>query len=123
MTASLKVNPFVAGLAGRCPACGEGHLFDGFTRVTDRCEACGVDLTPYGAAEGPAVFIILIVGTLMGFGALITEVAVAPPVWVHLIIWLPLTCILCAMLMRPLKGAMIGLQIRNRASEVRNDDF
>ena len=123
MTAQAEVNPFVAGLAGRCPACGEGHLFDGFIKVTERCEACGVDLTPFGAAEGPAVFIILIVGTLMGFGALITEVAVAPPVWVHLIIWLPLTCILCALLMRPLKGVMVASQYRNKAAEAGRHDL
>ena len=123
MTAQPKINPFVAGLAGRCPACGEGHLFDGFTKVADRCEACGVDLTPYGGAEGPAVFIILIVGTLMGFGALVTEVAYQPPVWVHLIIWLPLTCILCVLLMRPLKGLMVGSAYRNKAAEAGRNDL
>jgi uncharacterized protein (DUF983 family) len=123
LTASPKVNPFVAGLAGRCPACGEGKLFDGFTKVADRCEICSADLTSYGATEGPAVFIILIVGTLMGFGALITEVAVAPPVWVHLIIWLPLTCILCGLLMRPLKGVMVASQYRNKAAEAGRHDL
>jgi uncharacterized protein (DUF983 family) len=123
LTASPKVNPFVAGLTGRCPACGEGKLFDGFTKVADRCETCSADLTPYGATEGPAVFIILIVGTLMGFGALITEVAFAPPVWAHLIIWLPLTCILCGLLMRPLKGVMVASQYRNKAAEAGRHDL
>lgn len=123
MKAQSEVNPFVAGLAGRCPACGEGRLFDGFTRIADRCEACGLDLTPYSGAEGPAVFIILIVGTLMGFGALITEVAYQPPVWLHLIIWLPLTCILCAALMRPLKGLMVASQHRNKAAEAGRHDL
>jgi uncharacterized protein (DUF983 family) len=123
VSAQPKVNPFLAGLAGRCPACGEGYLFDGFTKVTERCEACGTDLRPYGAAEGPAVFIILIVGCLMGFGALITEVAFQPPVWVHLVIWLPLTCILCVLLMRPLKGVMVASAYRNKASEAGRHDL
>jgi uncharacterized protein (DUF983 family) len=123
VTAQPQVNPFLAGLAGRCPACGEGHLFDGFTKVTARCEACGADLKAFDTGEGPAVFIILIVGALMGFGALITEVAFQPPVWVHLVIWLPLTCILCVAMMRPLKGVMVASQYRNKASEAGRHDL
>ena len=39
-------NPLLAGLSGRCPSCGEGHLFDGFLKVAPRCEACGYDPSP-----------------------------------------------------------------------------
>ena len=39
-----KPNPLLAGAAGRCPNCGEGHLFEGFLKVSPRCEACGYDL-------------------------------------------------------------------------------
>ena len=59
----------------------------------------------------------------MGFGALVTEVAYQPPVWVHLIIWLPLTCILCVLLMRPLKGLMVGSAYRNKAAEAGRNDL
>ena len=40
----MKVNPYAAGARGLCPHCGEGHLFDGFLKVTQTCEACGFDL-------------------------------------------------------------------------------
>jgi uncharacterized protein (DUF983 family) len=116
------VNPFLAGLAGRCPNCGGGKLYAGFLRLAPQCEACGYDLARADHGDGPAVFIILIVGFLMGFGALFTEVAYHPPVWVHLVIWMPLTLILCLALLRPLKGLMIAAQIHNGASEAGRDD-
>ena len=59
------VNPIVAGLACRCPNCGEGPLFDGFLTVSKRCEACGFDLSAADSGDGPAVFIILIVGAIV----------------------------------------------------------
>lgn len=119
----MSANPFLAGLSGRCPACGEGYLFEGFTKVAARCEACGADLSAMDTGEGPAVFIILIVGCLMGFGALITEVAFRPPVWIHLVIWLPLTCILCVAMMRPLKGVMVAAKHVNKAAEAGRHDL
>lgn len=119
---SNGVNPVLAGLACRCPNCGKGPLFSGFLKVSERCEACGFDLKAADSGDGPAVFIILIVGTLMGFGALITEVAVHPPVWVHMVIWLPLTAILCVGLLRPFKGVMLALQFHHRASEAGGRD-
>jgi uncharacterized protein (DUF983 family) len=116
------VNPVLAGLSCRCPRCGEGALFDGFLKVSQRCEACGLDLQAADSGDGPAVFIILIVGMLVCAGALITEVVVHPPVWVHLLIWLPLTVILTLGLVRPFKGVMLAMQFHHRASEARNDE-
>jgi uncharacterized protein (DUF983 family) len=116
------VNPIGAGLACKCPNCGEGDLFDGFLKVTSRCEACGFDLSAADSGDGPAVFIILIVGMVVCFSALITEVVAHPPVWVHLMIWLPLTAILTLLLVRPFKGVMLALQFHHKAAEARNDD-
>ena len=123
MAVSGRPNPIVAGLAGRCPNCGRGRLFDGLLRVASRCESCGFDLRRADSGDGPAVFIILIVGILVGFAALITEVLWHPPVWLHLAIWLPLVVVLCLALLRPLKGVMVALQFHHRAGEVRNDEF
>jgi len=116
----VAVNPFIAGLRGRCPNCGEGHLFEGFLKVSPACEACGFDLAKADSGDGPAVFVIMIAGFIAAFGALITEVAVHPPVWVHLIVWLPLTLILCLVLLRPMKGLMIAAQFANKASQARH---
>ena len=116
-----KPNPLLAGVAGRCPSCGEGFLFDGFLKVAPACEACGYDFAKADSGDGPAVFVILIAGFVVAFGALFTEFALHPPVWVHLIIWLPATLIISLGLMRPLKGAMLAAQFMNKASEHRHD--
>lgn len=114
-------NPFLAGLAGRCPNCGAGKLFTGFIAIAPVCAACGFPLAKADSGDGPAVFIILIVGFLMAFGALFTEVAYHPPVWVHFVIWLPLTILLCLALLRPMKGLLVAAQFRNHASEAGRD--
>src|SRR6185369_10906961 len=108
-----RANPLLSGAAGRCPNCGEGHLFEGFLRVAPRCDACGYDLAKADSGDGPAVFVILIAGFIVAFGALFTEVAVHPPVWVHLVLWLPGTLILCLLLLRPMKGLMLAAQFMN----------
>jgi uncharacterized protein (DUF983 family) len=119
--AASGVNPFVAGLLGRCPNCGEGHLFAGFLKVADTCEACGLDLSAADSGDGPVVFVVLIGGGLVCFAALFVEIAFRPPIWLHLVIWLPLTLIVCLGLMRPFKGAMLAMQFHHKASEHRSD--
>ncbi|MYZ48550.1 DUF983 domain-containing protein [Propylenella binzhouense] len=110
-------NPFSVGLRGRCPRCGEGKLFTGFLTLAPRCRACGLDFDFADAADGPAVFVILIVGFVIAAAALLVEVAFAPPVWVHIVLWGPLVLILSLGLLRPLKGVLIALQYAHRAKE------
>jgi uncharacterized protein (DUF983 family) len=116
-----KPNPLLAGASGRCPNCGEGHLFEGFLKIASRCEACGYDLAQADSGDGPAVFVILIGGFLAAFGALFTVVALNPPVWVLLVVWMPATLIICLVLLRPMKGLMLAAQFMNKASQARHD--
>ena len=109
--------PILAGVLGRCPNCSEGPLFSGFLRVAPACAACGFDLTKADSGDGPAVFILLIVGAIVCFGALFTQVALNPPAWIQLVVWLPLAAILCLTALRPFKGVMVALQFHNRASQ------
>lgn len=53
------------GLRRRCPNCGEGHMFTGYLKVTDRCPSCQEELSHHRADDGPAYLTILIVGHLM----------------------------------------------------------
>ena len=115
------VNPILAGLACRCPNCGEGPLFDGFLRIAPRCEACGFDLKKADTGDGPSVFVILIGGFFVCFLALFTEVTFHPPVWVHLVLWLPLSVVVCLGLLRPFKGVLIALQFHHKAQQAGDD--
>lgn len=117
-----EADPVSAGLSGRCPRCGEGRLFEGFLNVPPSCRSCGLDYRFADSGDGPAVFVILIAGFLVVGLLLWTEIRYEPPIWVHLVIFLPMTLILCLGMLRPLKGVMIALQYRNRAEEGRLSD-
>jgi uncharacterized protein (DUF983 family) len=111
-----------AALLGRCPRCGRGPLFRGFLTVAASCGACGLDYSRFEAGDGPAVFVILIVGAIVAGGALLTEVWYQPPYWVHAVIWGPAVVILSLGLLRPLKAGMIALQYKHRAGQGRLAD-
>nr|WP_295240389.1 DUF983 domain-containing protein [uncultured Brevundimonas sp.] len=101
-------------MRGRSPRCGQGALLAGFLKVAPGCTACGLNYSTIQTGDGPASFIIQIAGFIVGFSALFVEIKYHPPVWVHLIVWLPLVVALSLALMRPGRGLMIGLQYRNQ---------
>ena len=109
------VDPFKTGLAGSCPRCGQGKLFDGLVKVKPRCANCGLDYSFADSGDGPAVFVILIVGFIVVGMALYVEFTFGPPFWVHVLLWVPLILALCLGLLRPLKGLMIAQQYKHRA--------
>ncbi len=107
------VSPLKAGLAARCPRCGEGRLFSGFLEVVDRCSVCGLDFSRENAGDAPAVFIILLLGIVVVGLALWLELALAPPLWVHAVVWAPVILGGSLGLLRPFKAIMIALQYRH----------
>lgn len=110
-----RPSPVWCGIAGRCPACGRGRLFNGFLRLAKSCNVCSLDYAFADAGDGPAVFVILIVGFIVVGSALYVELAYEPPMWVHAVLWPPLLLALALGLLRFLKGLMIALQFRNDA--------
>ncbi|ACK50218.1 protein of unknown function DUF983 [Methylocella silvestris BL2] len=109
------------GLKGRCPRCGKGKLFKGILELAPRCGVCGLDYGFADSADGPAVFVSLLGGFLVLGAALWTELVYEPPMWVHLVLFLPLTLIVCLGLARPLKGLLVAQQYRTKAEEGRFD--
>jgi uncharacterized protein (DUF983 family) len=116
------VSPFHAGLLGRCPRCGTGHLFDGYLTVPERCDTCGLDYGFADSGDGPAVFIILIAGFIVTGAALIVEIFYKPPLWLHASLWLPLGLGLPLLMLRPFKATLLALQYHFRAQEGRLSD-
>jgi uncharacterized protein (DUF983 family) len=98
------------GVLGRCPACGNGHLFRRFLKVADRCEACGSEFHHHRADDLPPYLVIFLVGHLIGYGILTAETRFETPIWVHLALWPALTLVLALALLQPVKGAVVGLQ-------------
>jgi uncharacterized protein (DUF983 family) len=85
--------------------------------VAPRCGFCGLDLSAQDSGDGPVAIIVLVVGFVVVIAALIVEVRWAWPVWLHLLVWLPLSVLLCLALMRPLKAMLIALQYKHRRHE------
>ncbi len=115
------VEPIGAGLKGCCPRCGKGRLFAGFLAVAPKCETCGLDYSFADSADGPAIFVMLIMGFVVVGLALWTEVTFNPPLWLHFLLWIPLTLALCLPALRLVKGVLITLQYANKAAEGRID--
>jgi uncharacterized protein (DUF983 family) len=103
---------FDAGWRCVCPRCGEGPVFTGFLTVRSRCESCGLDLSFAQSSEGPAVFIIFIVGFIVVAAAALTEVTFHPHPLLHLGLWIPATIVLSLLLLRPFKSTMIAFHYR-----------
>jgi uncharacterized protein (DUF983 family) len=116
-TLYAPVDPIKAGLACACPRCGQGRLFDGLIKVRPACSNCGLDYSFADSGDGPAVFVIMIIGFIVVGLALYVEVNFSPPLWLHLIIWIPLAVVLCLWLLRVLKAILIALQYRNNARQ------
>jgi uncharacterized protein (DUF983 family) len=112
-----RLSPFRAGLACKCPRCGRGPLYAGFLTVAECCPVCGLDLQKADSGDGPAVFIIFILGILVVPLALLFEAKVAPPMWLHVAIWPALILGSSLGLLRPVKGVLIALQYRYKARE------
>lgn len=115
-------DPFRAGLAGRCPRCGQGKLFSGYLTLKPGCDACGLDFSFADSGDGPVAFVILLIGFVVVGLALWMEVTINPPLWVHFSLWVPLALILSLGALRVFKGLLIALQYRNSATEGRLDD-
>jgi uncharacterized protein (DUF983 family) len=107
---TLARQPVVRGLFGRCPQCGEGHMFRAFLKVADSCPHCGEELYHHRADDFPAYCVILVVGHVIVTLALAVETEYAPPLWLHAAIWLPATIGLSLALLQPFKGAIVALQ-------------
>ncbi len=108
-----------AAIFGRCPRCGQGKLFAGYLNIAKRCTHCGLDYAIFDAGDGPAVFVILIVGAVVCAGALYVEFTFQPPYWVHAVLWIPTICILTIVLLRLAKCLLLVLQYKHRAGEGR----
>ena len=106
-------------LKGCCPRCGGGPLFAGIVQLAPRCAACGLDYGGFNVGDGPAAFLIFIVGAVMMAAALITDANFAPPWWVHMLLWTPLTLALTLALLRLSKGLLVALEFRHDAGEGR----
>ena len=110
--------PLQAALAGKCPSCGAHSLFEGWVRFAPTCRSCGLDLESFNVGDGPAAFLIFIVGAITVVAALVVDGSLSPPWWVHLI-WIPFAAALTIGGLRLSKAWLLGQEYKHRAREGR----
>jgi uncharacterized protein (DUF983 family) len=117
-----EISPTSVALRGLCPRCGGRTLFAGIVRFAPHCRACGLDFASSNVGDGPAAFLIFIVGGTVTALAIWVELGLSPPWWVHVLLWLPLTAALTVGLLRLGKALLLALEYRHRAREGRLQD-
>ncbi len=105
------------GLKGCCPRCGQGRLYDGVLKPAPRCKACGLDYSFIDSGDGPAVFVILVMGFIITALALALQTSLNPPIWLQVLIWTPIIIVSSIWGLRFAKGIRISLQFQTKAKE------
>ena len=102
--------------ACRCPRCGQGRLFSSAydLRLVDECASCGLRLADNDNGDGPAVFLIFLLGFALVPAAIAFELLVAPPLWVHAVLWGVVALGITLGLLKPLKSLVMMIQFRYR---------
>jgi uncharacterized protein (DUF983 family) len=116
--AQANISLLRAVLTCRCPRCGRGRLFTGVLAVAPRCEVCGLDLSKADVGDGFVVPILIVLGAIIVGAAFWVDFAYEPPLWLHALIWPPVTLLLALLMTRYLKSFLVVQQYRTRASEM-----
>jgi uncharacterized protein (DUF983 family) len=105
---------------GRCPRCGRGSLFKTYLGVADQCDVCGLGLAGHDSGDGPAFFIMLPLCIIVAVAALLLDMRLQPPMWVHMVLWPSVILAAVLLTLRPVKAVMVALQYKHR--DVEHDD-
>ena len=119
MTYYPPISPYAAGFGGKCPRCGQGALYAGFLKMRSACDVCQLDYAKADAGDGPAVFVIFIVGFFAVALAFVTRFVWYAPMGVALLVSVSFTVLSILAILRPLKATMVALQYANKAAEGR----
>lgn len=110
MTMGRAPSPLSVARACVCPRCGRGKLFDGYLTVTARCSVCGLALAENDAGDGPAVFLIFVLGFVLVPPILWFSMRVDWPLWLHGLVWGVVVLGATVGALRPAKAYAIALQ-------------
>lgn len=102
-------------LRNTCPQCGKAKIFEKALSFSPRetCPECGFALGKHDNGDGPAVFLIFILGTLLVPLALWADHAFSIPLWVHGVLWTFIALILCLLSLKPIKSYIMHLQYKH----------
>jgi uncharacterized protein (DUF983 family) len=110
MTQVTAIEAIKRGLMCRCPACGKGRLFGKWLKVNESCAGCGEPLHHHRADDFPAYLVVLISGHIIVPLMIYIERHYSPTYLTHMLIWIPLTTLICMAMLQPVKGGVVGIQ-------------
>jgi len=90
---------------------------------TDVCAVCGADFRDEDAGDGPAIFVIFIVGIFIVPMAIAFDMLLKPPFLLTFLIWGSIIIGVSLWLLRLLRGLMFNIAWQRHAREVRLQDF
>lgn len=98
-------------------------MFAGYLRFADRCAVCGADFKAADAGDGPAVFVILVVGAVVAPLLIILQFGLHLPGWVALAATMAAAVGLCLALLPPFKALLFAFQWKHKAREATFEDI
>jgi len=100
------------GLRGRCPACGQAPIFNGYLSVRPVCAHCAAPLGDMPADDAPPYIAMVVVLQFLGlFVVLFFKGVYRPGIFAAIVCLLLLTA-LCMVALRLAKGAVIGVLLK-----------
>jgi uncharacterized protein (DUF983 family) len=100
------------GATGKCPNCGRARLFAGWLRQIETCPVCAAPLGAIRADDAPPYIVVFVVGHIVIGTQVLVDGMLDLSLWTEAAIFLPLTLVLALGLLRPAKGATIGLMLQ-----------
>jgi uncharacterized protein (DUF983 family) len=108
---------------GICPRCKTSSMFKGLLSFHEACPTCSLPLAERDVGDGATFIVVILVGFLITLGSVIVEFSYSPPLWVHAVLWLPLTLLLSIAGLRVARAVSVRIlyaqELRHSAKEYR----
>lgn len=110
------------GATGRCPNCGVGQIFQGYLTLCPACAYCGQNLHAHAPAAGPAFMTVALLGLIIGPLLWVAGTVFPPDSLALALIGIVVLNILALLLLRVVKGAMLGYLWTLGLNNLRKDE-
>ncbi len=93
-------------------------MFSGLLAIRPNCGVCGLDFSGADTGDGFAVPILIVLGAIVVGAAFWVDRRFSPPLWVHALIWPPVTAVLAIAMTRYIKSFLAVQQYHTRRDEM-----
>lgn len=108
-----NISLFKKVVYGLCPSCASVSIFKYYIKLLSKCPKCGYNVNYNKIGDGAAWFTMLLTSIIVAVGVFILETIFNPDLWVHIIIWFPITFALSFIILRPFKALILCISNRN----------